>query len=876
MVSLDLKNHRNYLIFGLVAIFFFFALWIRILPMLLMGRTDILLMVGSDDPLYNLRQVEQLLANHLTYAWFEPMTLFPNGTSIYWGPLFPTIIAVCCMITGAATRPEIIGVGLLVPAVMGALLVPIMYYIGKVCGDWKTGLFASGFTAIVGGQFFYRSLYGYMDHHIAEVLFSTLFCLLYIYVLFLDRKTKIDLKDAGSYKKIVLFSTLAGIAYLLGLFTMPTMILFAMIAGIFTVIQFTIDVYKGRSSEYLLLANTVIFAIAIIGLLLFGLKSSGIDLSTYSVGHIYAYIGLIGGTVVLYLLARYLKGKKKYYYPAIIIGCAILFASILYIAIPQLYSLFFSALFAFFGQQAITNTVQEARGWTLENAWFTFNYGLILMIGGALAICYNNIKEERPHEIFALVWSLVMLYSTWQHVRYEYYLAINIALLSAICVSFILERGWKDLQLLATGISQSHEPAEAKDTGNQDTQQDRKQKKTTKKGGGVKKGAVAKKGAGVPAPAYLMVGLIVIVIGLSILFVYSTLTISYENASGGAIRMNGDWRESLDWMGNNTPDTGVNYFTIYDKSTFTYPESAYGVMSWWDYGHMITYIAKRIPNANPFQQGITGPMGSATFFMSTSEDDANKVLDNAKTRYIITDIEMDTGKFWAMATWYNASHATTPYQMTLLMPSQTDPTRYESVLLNKESYYHTTISRLHNFDGSMTKPTTVYYVEYVDPSVTGVSYPVMTNAVAMNETDAANQAIQYNLKAPVGYHAAALSPSLVFPVDMVPALRNYRLIHESPTNALNSKTTDVKYVKVFEYVKGAHIKGTGIIEVPLISDTGRNFTYRQESVNGEFVVPYSTTGNPYHVKATGKYRIIGTGTTFDVPESAVMQSMTIN
>jgi len=867
MVSLDLKNHRNYLIFGLVAIFFLFALWIRILPMLMMGRTDILLMVGSDDPLYNLRQVEQLLANRLTYAWFEPMTLFPVGTSIYWGPLFPTIIAVCCMITGAATRPEIIGVGLLVPTVMGALLVPIMYYIGKVCGNWKTGLFASGFTAIVGGQFFYRSLYGYTDHHIAEVLFSTLFCLLYIYVLFLDSKTKIDLKDTGSYKKIVLFSTLAGIAYLLGLFTMPTMILFAMIAGIFTVIQFTIDVYRGRSSEYLLLANTVVFGIAIVGLLLFGLKSTGLDLSSYSIGHIYAYIGLIGGTVVLYLLARYLKGKKKYYYPAIIIGCAILFAAILFVALPQLYSLFFSALFAFFGQAATTNTVQEARGWTLDSAWFTFNYGLILMIGGALAICYNNIKEERPHEIFALVWFMLMLYSTWQHVRYEYYLAINIALLSAICVSFILERGWKNLLLLATSISS---PPGSKDTGTEDTPRGKKQKKTTKKG------ASTKKGAGVPASAYLMLGLIVIVIGLSILFVYTSVTISYANASGGAIRMNGDWRESLDWLGNNTPDTGVNYFTIYDKNTFKYPDAAYGVMSWWDYGHMITYIAKRIPNANPFQQGITGPTGSATFFMSTSEDDANQILDNAKTRYIITDIEMDTGKFWAMATWYNTSAATALYQMTLLMPSQTNPTKYEPVFLNKESYYHTTISRLHNFDGSMTTPTTVYYIEYADPSVTGVSYQVMTNAVAMNATDAANQAIQYNQKAPVGYHAAALSPSLVLPIDTVPALRNYRLVHESPTNALNSETADVKYVKVFEYVKGAHIKGTGIIEIPLVSDTGRNFTYRQESLNGEFVVPYSTTGNPYPVKATDKYRIVGTGATFDVPDSAVMQGTTIN
>ena len=74
---------------------------------------------------------------------------------------------------------------------------------------------------------------------------------------------------------------------------------------------------------------------------------------------------------------------------------------------------------------------------------------------------------------------------------------------------------------------------------------------------------------------------------------------------------------------------------------------------------------------------------------------------------------------------------------------------------------------------------------------------------------------------------------------------DYRLVDESPTNVFNSKTTDVKYVKVFEYVKGAHIKGTGIIEIPLVTDTGRTFTYHQESVNGEFVVPYATTGNLY-------------------------------
>ena len=103
MVLLNLKNRRTYLIIGLVTLFSIFALWLRLIPMFMMGNTEILMAVGSDDPLYNLRQVEQMLANNLGYAWFDPMVLYPSGSTIYWGPLFPMIIAISCMITGATT-----------------------------------------------------------------------------------------------------------------------------------------------------------------------------------------------------------------------------------------------------------------------------------------------------------------------------------------------------------------------------------------------------------------------------------------------------------------------------------------------------------------------------------------------------------------------------------------------------------------------------------------------------------------------------------------------------------------------------------------------------------------------------------------------------
>ena len=151
MAYIDLKNRHTQLVIGLVILFSIFALWLRLLPMLNMGDTDVLNMVASDDPLYNLRQVEQILANFPNYAWYDPMSLFPTGTTIYWGPLFPTIIAIVCLLTGASTRPEIISTGLLIPPVMGMIMVAIMYFVGKTCGDWKTGLLASGFTAVVSG-----------------------------------------------------------------------------------------------------------------------------------------------------------------------------------------------------------------------------------------------------------------------------------------------------------------------------------------------------------------------------------------------------------------------------------------------------------------------------------------------------------------------------------------------------------------------------------------------------------------------------------------------------------------------------------------------------------------------------------------------------
>jgi dolichyl-diphosphooligosaccharide--protein glycosyltransferase len=865
-----LGKYQRYLIGLALVLIGILCLLIRLNPLShlqTLGGGDPLNLSSSDDPLYNFRQVELIIRHFPAYPWFEPMSLYPVGQIIYWGPVFPTIAALVCMALGMTGRTDIIFISQLIPPAMAAAMIPLMYLIGRRMADWRTGLIAAFFLAIIPGQYLQRSIFGYFDHHIAEVLFSTLFSLGYISILVYAKRNPVDLQKTDSLKIPAVLSLLTAGAYLLGLFTMPTMILFALIVTAFTVVQHLWDFFRGRSSDYLLLANTIIFGCAILGLLAFGLKHPGLDLSRYTLGHIYAYLMIIVGTGILAGLARFMKDRPWYQYPLALGAIGLLVAIFLVGIVPDIYNVLIAGLANFFGQQPVTNTVQEARAWDPLLAWVTFQYGLILTALGMAAVIYRNWREEHPDQIFVLVWSLIILYSTWQHIRYEYYLAVNIALLSAIGLGLALERGWDPASGLILRRLRPAEGAEEKVKARDEKQARREAKKAKQRGAREKK--PRRTGA---SPWVLVLGAVVV---LSLLFAWTSL--QYDLAySQGAI-MNGDWRESLEWMRNHTPDPGVDYYGIFDMAGFRYPPGAYGVMSWWDYGHQITFIAQRIPNANPFQAGVAGPTGAAAYFMTGSEDYANSVADQIGIRYVITDIEMDSPKFWAMATWFNSSVSDGPYNPAYYVPTG-DSGKYQLIKLNNQSYYETMISRLHNFDGSMAVPSRVNYIEYQLPGLTGLPEPLITNAQLMTSRDALDNVSRFNENPVAGNLANAISQAVFLPVDTVPALRHYRLVHESPSGVFpdtSAGAPDLKYVKVFEYVKGARIRGQGTIALDLVTNTGRRFTYRQASRDGEFIVPYPTRGGPYEVQALGTYRIEGTGLSYDVPESAVMEGSAV-
>jgi dolichyl-diphosphooligosaccharide--protein glycosyltransferase len=219
-----------------------------------------------------------------------------------------------------------------------------------------------------------------------------------------------------------------------------------------------------------------------------------------------------------------------------------------------------------------------------------------------------------------------------------------------------------------------------------------------------------------------------------------------------------------------------------------------------------------------------------------------------------------------------------PFVATFYYPSGDNVSAYEMVQFIRQDYFMTMVARLHTFDGSMTNATDVYYLTYAEPALTGTIHPVLVGSGGqVDAATATENAAAFNAAhEDDGYRAGLFSGSIVRSAQNIPALRHYRLVHESPTDVFSGEEFDVKYVKTFEYVEGARIQGSGIISIPLVTDTGRHFTYRQESINGEFIVPYSTTGNPYGVRAEGLYTIEGTGQTFDVPETAVMEGTVVN
>jgi len=873
------KINRPALIFFALLLFAGIALVLRLIPVLFIQNQGFHL-TFDPDTWYTMRQIEVMIAHFPQYNWFDPMTAYPLGKTIDWGPFYPFLASILGLALGASSRIDIIYSAGWISPIMAAIMVPVTYYLGKLIWDWKAGILSAGLISVLSYQYFIQSTYGLLDHHIAEIFFTTLFFLAYIYALETTRHHSIDLKDVKTLIFPALLAGLSGAVYFLGYISSPTVILALLIVGIYTFIQYIADYTSGKQSSYLLFVNVLSFSIIAILVTLFGFHQEGFSLIVYSQGHVYVMLGLIAETVLFYCLTRLFHKNRGYYFLSL---AGIVIAGYIVVqTITVFQTIRDQATSLVWGYSAYSFSVMETQPWTFSAAYEAFNCALFLMVGGLAILMWNSARKRQGAHLILLIWFAIMLVLTLPHQRFQLYLTVPVALLAGICISESIRWSW-DIRgsVISLWISRFSGQSVVGNAGGDASKNGRRAKKITR-------GSDA-----TATPQAIIKGItLVSVIALAIV-VFATSAvqdISYVGATPNN-EISQDWIETLEWLRTSTPSPRVDYFQNYNQQTFTYPNSSYGVMAPWSEGHAITFFSKRIPITNPFQNNLEGKNGAAAFFISGNETSADAILTTFKGRYVITDLRRATDTFVTLIPWVDNTGDLSPYLTWFFIKDPANPSGLTKTHLLREAYFQTLLVRLQMFDGSLVIPATAEYTQYVIQQVpdTGeTAYQngqarVILNRQKVNISETASLVmIPENTHLVTGMKYAGLFSSLPYlPIEKVPALTHYRLVHESSNNisvVMGSgyeTLPDIKSVKIFEYVNGAHIPGEGTIELPVITNTGRTFFYRQESTNGEFIVPYATDGGMYSVKANGLYHIVGTTRYIAVTEDDVLNGNTV-
>ena len=758
------------------------------------------------DCYYHMRQV-LILALHFPHRpLFDPYLFYPGGSSLDSPPFFYLLLGFFAWVFGAGspTQKVVETVGAYLPAILGALVTVPVYFIGKELFNRKAGLIGAALIVVLPGQFLWRSLLGFADYHVMETLFTAFTMMFLIMAIKRSRQNEVSFKslwrrDWGILRGPLLYSLLAGMVLGLYLLTWSGAGLFVFIIFVFVVIQFVMDHLRGRSTDYLCIVASLAFLIA-----LFMVAVSWNGYWLWSLGFSSLLIG-IAAFLALGMLSSLMAGKdiKRVYYPLALLVLGGIGAVLFRVIDPSLFNSILDKTSTFRPVGGML-TVSEVQALSLSTAWDQFTIDFYLALIAMAVIVYLIIKEGTAEKTLLFVWSLVILVATFSQNRFGYYFAVNVAVLTAYLA-------WKILEF--AGLRESPEALES--------EEDSGDRKGEKEGGKTKRGKKAKRDKkkaekqqrGVLATRYLNarnVYVSVTLIAVFFLAVYPNIGVAIfdwaKPLSGD--RCSDDWHESLVWMSDpqNTPDPFQNadfYYELYQKppagEAYQYPESAYGVMSWWDYGYFITCIAHRIPNANP--KGQTGAADAASFFVAQDEASGSQMLDRLSSKYVIIDFPMAVetlygGKFVPMLVWAGKDQS----QFFDVFYQSTQTGMFQPVMLYYPSYYQSMCSRLYLFGGEewVPVPKQIFAVSWNERQLTSTGGNTFTVKVISDEQSFSTyDSAKAFVDAHPDYRIVGNDP-FVSPVPLE-KLDHYKLIHQSPTIVVTQQRGNISEVEIFEY-----------------------------------------------------------------------------
>ena len=746
---------------------------------------------GLNDPWYHMRVVENLVQHFPHRITFDPFTFFPYGQHAPFAPFFDLLLGFVIWVVGLGSPSQhtIEVVGAYFPAILGALVTIPVYFIGKELFNRNVGLLSAGLIAIMPGEFLFRSLLGFTDHHVAEVLFSAIAALFLILAIKSAREKEISFahiwsRDWRNLRKPLIYALLTGITLGVYLLCWVGALLFVFIIAAYILIQYIVDHLRGKSTDYLCIIGVPSFLIALVMVAPFPYPpypGKGTVIAALVIG----ILALLVSSGLSRLTAW--RNLKRIYYPLALAGLGLAGLGVFYAVDPSLFSSMLGR-FSMFWPSTAARTISEVQPllykfgvFSLDATWHYFTTGFFIAFISLGLIIYTIIKDRSADKTFLVIWSLIMLAAMLSQRRFGYYYAVNVALLSGYLSWRILE--W-------SGLRKPSAQGEV-ETAKGELEERKKKKRKAKK----------RKEARRPIRSYTRYVLPVVAAVIVFFAVFYPNIGEAMNTARNPSGPDEAWHSSLLWMRDNTPDPFQEpdfYYELYDRpptgESYDYPESAYGVMSWWDYGHWITAIAHRIPNANPFQRGIGG---AASFFTAQDESSASEILDSKGSKYVIIDYAMATSKFYAMPLWIGESES----QFFEVYYMKTGEGRLEPIQLYYPAYYQSICARLYNFGGQAVTPENstwvISYVEKTDEQ--GNRYKEITGVANDGEPFATYEEAE-------AYLGNQSSPNYVIVgtdrfISSVPLekLEHYTLVHQSDLVVRLSGNETVPYVQIFEY-----------------------------------------------------------------------------
>jgi dolichyl-diphosphooligosaccharide--protein glycosyltransferase len=287
------------------------------------------------DAYFQMRLVDSIIYNFPQFSNFDPYSLYPSGIRIENFPFFNWLLAsiIWLISLGSPTQHTIDVVGVYFPAVLATLTLIPVYVIGKELFSHRAGLLAAALLAVIPGEFMGRSILGFTDHHVAEILFTT------TAIMFLVMAVKVSQERGLTFSQIrhwewttvakpIVYSLLCGVFLGMYLITWIGGLFFVFIFAAFFVVQFFVDHLRRQSTDYLAIISVTIFFIAMIIYSLVWHEASYLPFTLVPLG------AAVLTFILLNVISRWMasRGMKPAYYPLSLIGAGLVVGIILYFA----------------------------------------------------------------------------------------------------------------------------------------------------------------------------------------------------------------------------------------------------------------------------------------------------------------------------------------------------------------------------------------------------------------------------------------------------------------------------------------------------------------------------------------------------------------